>query len=117
MIAYDRSHSSSPDVPAVATSEALHAAAGRALTRPWFVTRERTKCPQELSVACFWEAFYYYEHLRLYQSSVGGAAKRRQQIPLRTQRFLIPAQPLTTDKLFLFHMPQSPSPFKCLLRL
>lgn len=59
MIACDRSHSYSHGPPAVAKSKALHAAAGTALTRPWFVTRERTKCPQELSVACFWEAFYY----------------------------------------------------------
>lgn len=28
-------------------------------TRPWFVTRERTKCLQEFRVAGFREAFYY----------------------------------------------------------
>lgn len=59
MIAHDRSHSYSHGLPAVATSKAVHTAAGTVLTHPWFVIRERTKCPQELSAACFWEAFYY----------------------------------------------------------
>lgn len=54
---------------------------------------------------------------RLYQSLVGSDAKRRKHILLRTLGLLIPPQPLIMDKRFLFHVPQPPCPFKCLLSL